>query len=137
MRDDLVTTLHPEGSSNNIQFAIEKRELERPSVCYGKAVLNTLIPGIVSVGIGFWGMRFALACLCMYTLLRSPGITIWAIRLYQCYAPEHIRLACVFEPSCSEYMILSIQKFGIVKGFIRGIQRLERCHLPNGGTDYP
>jgi putative membrane protein insertion efficiency factor len=137
MRDDIVTTLHPEGSSNNIQVTTEQRKLERPRICYRKSLLNSLIPGIVSVGISFWDMSIALVCLCMYTLARTPGITIWVIRLYQRYAPNYIRLACVFEPSCSEYMILSIQKYGFIRGVIKGIHRLQRCHLPNGGTDYP
>lgn len=137
IRDDIITTLHPEGSSNNIRVVTEKRAIERPKICYRVAILNVLVPGTVSVGIGFWDMRFALACLCVYTLARTPGIIIWSIRVYQRYASDDIRLACVYEPSCSEYMILSIHKYGVLKGIIKGIQRLERCHLPNGGTDYP
>jgi len=82
-------------------------------------------------------MRFALTCLCVFTVVRMRGILIWFIRLYQRYASADIRLACVFEPGCSEYMILSMQKYGILKGISKGIERLKRCHLPNGGTDYP
>jgi len=137
MRDDIVTTLHPEGSSNNIQVVTEKRKLERPRICYRRFLLNALIPGIVSVGVSFWDFSIALACLCVYTLVRAQGILIWAIRLYQRFAPDHIRLACVFQPSCSDYMILSLQKYGFIRGAIKGTQRLKRCHLPNGGTDYP
>lgn len=137
IRDDIVTTLHPEGSSNNIRVVTEKRAIERPQICYRKAILNILVPGILSVGIGYWDIRYAFAFLCVYTLFRSPGIIIWTIRVYQHCAPDDIRLACVYEPSCSEYMILSIQKYGIIKGILRGIQRLKRCHLPNGGNDYP
>ena len=47
------------------------------------------------------------------------------------------RLKCVFEPSCSEYMILAVNKYGLVRGVIKGIRRLLRCHPPNGGKDYP
>lgn len=137
MRDDIVTSLHPEGSSNNIRVVTEKRAIERPQICYEKAILNALVPVTVSVGIGYWDMWVALVCLCVYTLARTPGIILWTIRVYQRYAPDDIRLACIYEPSCSEYMILSIQKYGVIKGIIKGIQRLERCHLPNGGTDYP
>ena len=137
MRDDIITTLHPEGSSNNIQIATEKRKLERPEICFGEAILSVLILVIVSAGIGFWNMRFALTCLCVVTVVRMRGILIWFIRLYQRYASEDIRLACVFEPSCSEYMILSIQKHGVLKGISKGIKRLKRCHHPSGGTDYP
>jgi putative component of membrane protein insertase Oxa1/YidC/SpoIIIJ protein YidD len=34
-------------------------------------------------------------------------------------------------------MILSIKNYGVVYGVIKGIKRLKRCHLPNGGDDYP
>ncbi len=53
------------------------------------------------------------------------------------YAAPQIRLACVFEPSCSEYMILALAKYGLIRGGYKGICRLLRCHYPNGGEDYP
>jgi len=137
MCDDIITTLRPEGSSNNIQVATEKRELKRPEICYRRAILNVLIVAVVSVGIGFWSTRFALTCLCVVALVSMRSIVVWFIRLYQRYASEDVRLACVFEPTCSEYMILGIQKYGVLKGISKGIKRLKRCHLPNGGVDYP
>lgn len=62
---------------------------------------------------------------------------IWLVHVYQHYAPDEIRLKCVFEPSCSEYMILSIKKYGAILGVIKGVIRLLRCHPPNGGCDMP
>ncbi len=62
---------------------------------------------------------------------------IWLVHLYQNKASDRTRLKCVFEPSCSEYMILSIKKYGSVIGVIKGIHRLFRCHPPNGGLDMP
>ncbi|WP_431830980.1 membrane protein insertion efficiency factor YidD [Enterococcus cecorum] len=62
---------------------------------------------------------------------------IFMVRLYQLWAPEMMRKSCLYTPSCSEYMILSIEKYGCVKGFIKGVNRLRRCHYPNGGIDYP
>lgn len=62
---------------------------------------------------------------------------IWLVHLYQHYAPDEVRLKCVFEPSCSEYMILSIQKYGVTRGVFKGVYRLFRCHPPNGGHDEP
>ncbi len=35
--------------------------------------------------------------------------------------------SCVFYPSCSTYMILSIQKHGVLTGFLEGMDRLMRC----------
>ena len=45
---------------------------------------------------------------------------IWLVHVYQHYAPDEMRLKCVFEPSCSEYMILSIKKYGPIFGTLKG-----------------
>lgn len=60
-----------------------------------------------------------------------------AVLLYQKHAPEEMRRSCLFEPSCSEYMLLAIEKYGVIVGVCKGIHRLSRCHHPNGGVDYP
>ena len=73
----------------------------------------------------------------VYVLLILKKALIWFVHLYQRYAPDEVRLKCVFEPSCSEYMILAIKKYGGFKGVLKGVQRLLRCHPPNGGKDYP
>lgn len=41
---------------------------------------------------------------------------IGAIRLYQRYAPESVRRRCLFKPTCSEYAILAIKKYGVIRG---------------------
>lgn len=64
-------------------------------------------------------------------------IIIFFIRLYQRYVPYDIRCNCLFVPNCSEYMVLAIEKYGACKGVRKGINRLLRCHEPNGGEDYP
>ena len=135
--DGFITTLHPEGSYNNIKFPVKKRELVRPKINFWKASLNVIIPLFVFFVVYWWDVRFAMIGLCTYSLFRLRGMIIWCIRVYQRYAPEDIRSACVFEPSCSEYMILSIRKYGVIRGGIKGVERLKRCHLPNGGEDYP
>jgi len=62
---------------------------------------------------------------------------IYLIRIYQRYAPTRVRKSCRFEPSCSNYMILSLEKYGVFSGLYRGITRLGRCKPPNGGVDLP
>lgn len=64
-------------------------------------------------------------------------ILIGIIRIYQKIAPKRVRESCRFEPSCSEYMILSLNKFGTIKGLNKGIKRLKKCTPPFGGQDYP
>lgn len=60
-----------------------------------------------------------------------------SIHLYQRVAPQRLRGACRFEPSCSNYAILAIQKYGSCKGIRMALHRIYRCRIPNGGEDYP
>lgn len=68
----------------------------------------------------------------------SKTIVIGAIRLYQHYAPEIVRRRCLFKPTCSEYAILAIRKFGIVRGLRKTLDRLvKRCNGDTYRIDYP
>ncbi|MSR59389.1 MAG: membrane protein insertion efficiency factor YidD [Planctomycetaceae bacterium] len=45
---------------------------------------------------------------------------------------------CRFHPSCSQYFILAVEKYGAVSGSCRGIWRILRCHpFCPGGYDPP
>ncbi|MCK4269442.1 MAG: membrane protein insertion efficiency factor YidD [Methanogenium sp.] len=46
---------------------------------------------------------------------------------------------CRFYPTCSDYMILAIQKYGLLKGIKKGINRIRRCRPDNYESciDYP
>lgn len=48
-------------------------------------------------------------------------------------------IVCPFVPSCSNYAILALQKYGFIKGWFMTFQRLKRCHnKPDCGTrDFP
>jgi putative membrane protein insertion efficiency factor len=52
-------------------------------------------------------------------------------------APKKLRESCRYIPSCSEYMILAINKYGSIVGIWKGIKRIMSCKVPNGGIDYP
>ncbi|MBE6349326.1 MAG: membrane protein insertion efficiency factor YidD [Spirochaetaceae bacterium] len=50
------------------------------------------------------------------------------IQFYQkCISPLHPP-CCRFYPTCSNYMLESIQKYGPYKGFWLGMKRILRCH---------
>ncbi len=70
-----------------------------------------------------------------YFLLRA--FLIGLVLVYKAYAPTEVRSRCRFNPTCSTYMILAIQKYGIIIGVTKGIGRLLRCKPPNGGDDFP
>lgn len=80
---------------------------------------------------------YGLLLILFFVLIYAKRTILWMILLYQKFAPEHIRQSCVFEPSCSDYMILAINKYGLLKGMKKGAERLIRCHPPNGGRDDP
>lgn len=69
-------------------------------------------------------------------LISLKYIMIWFVRLYQRYAKSETRLRCCYTPSCSEYAILAIKKYGVLIGGIKTVKRLRRCGPP-GGIDYP
>ncbi|MFW6130437.1 MAG: membrane protein insertion efficiency factor YidD [Atribacterota bacterium] len=40
---------------------------------------------------------------------------------------------CRFYPSCSVYSYQAIKKYGILKGCLKGIKRISKCHPFNSG----
>lgn len=63
-------------------------------------------------------------------LCKLSQIMIFSIRLYQRYASSETRLHCCYEPSCSEYAILAIKKYGIIMATVKTIKRLRSCRPP-------
>lgn len=59
---------------------------------------------------------------------------IFLIEIYQ-KLPLSSHSYCRFTPTCSEYMKIAIQRFGLIKGIKLGIKRLMKCH-PKGGYGY-
>ena len=70
---------------------------------------------------------------------RLPSrLLIGLVRLYQIGISPWLGRHCRFHPSCSQYMILAIEKYGVVSGIFRGTLRICRCHPWHpGGYDPP
>jgi len=61
---------------------------------------------------------------------------ILLIKIYQNTFSILIGPSCRFTPSCSSYALLSIQRFGIIRGIGLSIKRVVRCHpFHPGGYD--
>ncbi|HON52037.1 MAG TPA: membrane protein insertion efficiency factor YidD [Bacteroidales bacterium] len=59
-------------------------------------------------------------------------ILIIPIKLYQWFISPWLPNSCRYTPTCSQYGIEAIQKYGVFKGGYMLIKRLLRCH-PWGG----
>jgi putative component of membrane protein insertase Oxa1/YidC/SpoIIIJ protein YidD len=71
-------------------------------------------------------------------ILTAKKAIVGLIKLYQHYAPERIRRKCIFKPTCSEYMIMAIEKFGLINGLYKGILRMFfKCRGHYYSIDYP
>ena len=56
-------------------------------------------------------------------------------KLWQ-WGPSRILLSsCRYAPSCSQYAVDALQKYGAIKGSWLALKRLMRCH-PWGGSGY-
>ncbi len=60
---------------------------------------------------------------------------IFFVLLYRVTLGKVMGGHCRFHPSCSQYMIDSVQKHGPIKGAWCGLKRIARCH-PFGGSGY-
>jgi len=74
-------------------------------------------------------------------------VTVWllprrllvaAVRVYQWTLSPLIGQYCRFQPTCSNYFILAVEKHGAVRGCLKGVARIFRCHpFHPGGYDPP
>ncbi|MBI1939694.1 MAG: membrane protein insertion efficiency factor YidD [Ignavibacteriales bacterium] len=63
-------------------------------------------------------------------------IFISFIKVYQKIISPMFPPSCRFYPTCSEYAIQSISKYGAFKGGIKAVWRILRCNpLSKGGYD--
>lgn len=63
-------------------------------------------------------------------------LLVGLIRLYQMTISQVLPSSCRFTPSCSQYGLEAVQKYGALKGGWMAAKRIGRCHPWNpGGYD--
>ena len=60
---------------------------------------------------------------------------VFLIRFYQKCISPYFPSSCRFTPTCSQYTLEAIRKYGPLKGGWLGLKRILRCH-PGGGSGY-
>jgi len=56
------------------------------------------------------------------------GIAAFLIRGYQYTLSPLLGARCRFHPSCSNYTLEAVQRYGTLRGSWLGVRRLARCH---------
>jgi uncharacterized protein len=70
------------------------------------------------------------------TYLRALAVA--PVRLYQRAISPALPRRCKYHPSCSEYAVQSVRRFGVLRGLVLAGWRLLRCNpWSHGGVDFP
>ncbi len=65
-----------------------------------------------------------------------PYLKAACMRLIILYQRTLSRHTCLYEPTCSEYMLRSINNIGVIFGILAGLWRILRCNpFSKGGYD--
>lgn len=65
-------------------------------------------------------------------------ILLKLLNFYQIFISPNLGKNCRFYPRCSEYLYQAVEKYGFIKGFLKGTKRILKCNPWNhGGIDLP
>jgi uncharacterized protein len=65
------------------------------------------------------------------------AITVAPIRLYQGLISPLLPARCKYHPSCSQYAVTAVRRYGILRGSVLAGWRLLRCNpWSHGGVDF-
>ena len=63
-------------------------------------------------------------------------VVIATLGFYKRFLSPWVPAACRYSPTCSEYMLEAVDKYGVRRGIWMGTLRLFRCHpFHEGGFD--
>lgn len=75
----------------------------------------------------------------LQSIRRIPSLLlILIVRVYQYTLSPLVGRSCRFSPTCSNYFIQAVEKYGALRGAFKGVCRICRCHPWHpGGFDPP
>jgi uncharacterized protein len=63
-------------------------------------------------------------------------LIVSVLRFYKRWLSPALPAACRYHPTCSEYMMQAVERYGVTRGVTLGLGRLLRCHpFHSGGYD--
>jgi len=67
---------------------------------------------------------------------KPRDLVLGLLRAYKWVVSPMLLPACRYVPTCSEYAMEAIERFGVIRGGFMAVKRLLRCHpLGGGGFD--
>ena len=64
-------------------------------------------------------------------------MTLTGIRLYRRFISPLLPKTCRYWPSCSEYAVEAVRRYGVLRGVVLAAWRLLRCNpWSHGGVDF-
>ncbi len=64
------------------------------------------------------------------------AFALWALSLYKRWISPALPPSCRYVPTCSEYAMEAVERYGVLRGGMRAAWRLLRCHpFVKGGLD--
>jgi len=66
------------------------------------------------------------------------AVVLAPVRLYQRTVSPALPARCKYHPTCSQYAVGAVRRFGILRGLVLAAWRLLRCNpWSHGGVDFP
>lgn len=155
--EKMIKEMPSQKEQDMVVWYVLKRPLVRPDTSCKKVIICVIIFLLANIGISillyFWIRWLGIFCILpkafrnfyenqhfLFVILlilfqfilggmiaAKPAI-IGVVRLYQRYAPEHIRRKCLFKPTCSEYTIMVVKKYGVIRGLYKAYVRVfKKC----------
>lgn len=67
----------------------------------------------------------------------ARAVVVAPVRFYQRFVSPAIPQRCKYHPSCSQYAVTAIRRYGILRGLVLSGWRLLRCNpWSHGGVDF-
>ncbi|MDY2788559.1 MAG: membrane protein insertion efficiency factor YidD [Atopobium sp.] len=67
---------------------------------------------------------------------RAARAAITIVKFYQKWISPVLPDSCIYSPTCSQYAVEALQKYGFIKGSWLALKRILRCHpFHKGGYD--
>ncbi|ANV90199.1 membrane protein insertion efficiency factor YidD [Picosynechococcus sp. PCC 8807] len=64
------------------------------------------------------------------------SLVLWSIKGYRRWISPLFPPSCRFQPTCSQYALEAVERFGVLRGSWLALKRLGRCHpFHPGGYD--